>query len=72
MGKAKSKARKKVIAKQKKDQRRNIRKIMKNADLSQFSKIAIEKEKARKKRFSERKKIVCFLDFYFLFVKMCF
>lgn len=75
---SKNKSKKKVSVKNKKNQRRNIRKIMKNADLSQLSKLAIENERARKKRCCEKEKIVCILRFIFrilfrhVFHKICF
>lgn len=54
-----NKKKKKVLTKIKKNSRRNIRKIIKNVDLSQFTQIALKNERARKQRLIERKKIVC-------------
>lgn len=51
--------------------RRNIRKIIKNADLSEFTKIAVQNERKRKQRLKNREKMVCnlikILWFFFSF-----
>lgn len=71
---------KRKIAKVKNDSRRNIRKIMKNVDLSELTKIAIKNERARKQRIKDREKMVsnCFpfcISFSFFvipIVSLCF
>lgn len=60
-----------TIPKNKKNSRRNIRKIIKSVDLSELTRIALKNERDRKNRFEIREEIVRnllqgFLLYYYL------